>query len=146
MKQRFYSKKDPWIGIVIFLCALLPFIITFTIFYIPQNRPVPVPVIFFLYLITITLSLLMISIWFQTYYEIDQEFLYHRMGPFKGKLAVKSIRSVKKHSRRSLYSPTLSYDLVLISYNTFDDISLSPEDQDSFIAALRIMNKNIVIE
>jgi hypothetical protein len=146
MKQRFYSKKDPWIRLLIFVVALLPFIITIPLFYIPQSKPTPAPVIIGLYTITISASLLMLSFWFQTYYEIDDEYVYYRMGPFKGKIPIKSIRSVKKHAARSFYSPSLSYDLVLITYNVYDDISLSPQDQDGFVVALRIMNKNIVIE
>ena len=59
-----------------------------------------------------------------------------RCGPFRTRIALDQIRSVKP-SRSLASSPALSLDRLAIAYGRFGTVLVSPKDQAGFIAALR---------
>jgi hypothetical protein len=78
-------------------------------------------------------------------YIIKEEELIVRMGFITDtKIAVKSIRKIEK-SRSLLSAPALSIDRLLITFNTFDDIIVSPKDKFAFVDALKMINPDIEI-
>ncbi len=81
-----------------------------------------------------------------TKYIIRENDLYYCSGPIRGKIDIQSIRKIKH--QKGLYNecflkPSLDYNGLYIYYNKFDDIYLSPKDQDSFVNYLLKINPKI---
>ncbi|WP_333876952.1 PH domain-containing protein [Flavobacterium sp.] len=58
------------------------------------------------------------------------------------------IMKIKKiySTNNPLSSPALSLDRIAVTYNTFDEILISPKNRAEFIAELLKINPNIVVE
>ena len=84
-----------------------------------------------------------------TYYTIKNGYLYHRSGPFFGKMNISSIAKIKYHSGwyvPVLYRPATDTVGIIIIYNKFDDIYFSPKERDMFVEELLRINPKIEIE
>jgi hypothetical protein len=86
-------------------------------------------------------------IWFDTYYIIKDEQLFYKSAFIKGSIPVSAIHEIKKH--KGLYSgglkPALSMKGLVVKYNRYDDMYISPEKTDEFIAELQKINPNIKV-
>lgn len=71
-----------------------------------------------------------------TWYELADGHLLVRCGPFRTRIALDQIRSVKP-SRSLASAPALSLDRLAIAYGRFGTVLISPRDKAGFIAALR---------
>ena len=81
-----------------------------------------------------------------TKYSIKENDLYYCSGPIRVKIDIQSIRKIKH--QKGLYNecflkPSLDYNGLYIYYNKFDDIYLSPKDQDVFVNYLLKINPKI---
>jgi hypothetical protein len=84
-----------------------------------------------------------------TYYTIKNGYLYHRSGPFFGKMKISSISKIKYHSGwyvPVLYRPATDIVGIIITYNKFDDVYFSPKERDMFVKELLRINPEIEIE
>jgi hypothetical protein len=147
MKQRFTSRKDAWIGILFLAIVFFPVVLSY--FTRNQSRNhihTPEQFIFSIGIVECIILLLLGSLWFGTWYEIDSEYLYYRVSLYKGKITVSAIHAIKKKSKQSSSNFAFSKDLIMIKYNTYDDITISPLDKEGFINALKLVNPNIVVE
>ncbi len=70
-----------------------------------------------------------------TVYEVDNEQLLIRSGPFRWRIPLAEITSVKP-SRSLLSSPALSLDRLEICYSRQRAVLVSPKDKAGFIRAL----------
>lgn len=59
-----------------------------------------------------------------------------RCGPFRTRIALDQVRSVKP-SRSLASAPALSLDRLAIAYGRFGTVLISPRNKAGFIAALR---------
>ena len=149
MKQRFYSKKDK--GMIIFMVVFVLFLLFVfsTLFFGITKKPAPVFVKILIGTLTLGMSAFLSSMLLNTWYEIDNEFLICRSGPIVKKISISSIRTVSKPKKiflnQSYLSLGLSFTQVLISYNSYDDVSISPADYDEFMNALIQRNPKIVV-
>lgn len=96
------------------------------------------------------INLLIISflawIWFGTNYEIRNEILYYKAGPIKGSIPVSSIKKVSPS--KTMWSGlkiALATKGIIVQYNKWDDIYISPENNETFIAALLAVNNKIEV-
>jgi hypothetical protein len=92
--------------------------------------------------------ILFLWIWFDTYYEIKGNELFYKSAFIKGSINIDSIYEITRD--KTMYvglKPALALKGLIIRYNKYDDIYLSPKDADGFIEALRQINPaiNIVI-
>ncbi|MBA9075998.1 PH domain-containing protein [Rufibacter quisquiliarum] len=90
---------------------------------------------------------LLLWIWFGTYYMIDGTMLVYASGPIKGKIDIHTITHIKP--REKLWSglkPSLGLDGLVIYYNKWDEIYLSPKEKEQFIQQLRQVKEEIVVE
>lgn len=71
-----------------------------------------------------------------THYELADGQLRVRCGPFRTRIALDQIRSVKP-SRSLASSPALSLDRLAIAHGRFGTVLISPKDKAGFIAALQ---------
>lgn len=127
----FSSKKDFLIGLLIWTSTLLGLVISF----IGEN--------FLIKIIMLFTSAMLMWIWFGTKYYILDEVLIIKCGPFKEKIKISNIKSIKK-TRNHFSSPSLSLDRIEIRHG-YSGISLiSPKDENNFIKL--ILNKNTNID
>lgn len=125
--------------IIIFLLAI-PFL--------PETESdaekLPIFGIVILYLITGMLVWILLD----TKYKIDWNTLSYCSGPVRGSIKISDIRKVElwnKWYSNSFLKPALGKDGLVIYYDKFDDIYISPKDKDGFIAALREINPGIQV-
>ncbi|WP_338375560.1 PH domain-containing protein [uncultured Flavobacterium sp.] len=92
--------------------------------------------------------LLLASIAIKTQYKIKDKHLYWQSGPFNGKIDIKTIRKIEHHDGifvPTIWKPALSQIGLIITYNKYDDIYISPEKEADFIEELFKINPNIEI-
>lgn len=128
--MRFESKKDLWIGLVIWIPVLYGFYMTgYVSFYEDQS-----PILFAIFVLVIGF---IAWIWFGTYYVCDEESLTIRCGPIREIVPYKRIISVKR-TRNPLSSAALSLDRIEINYGKITMIS--PANKVAFLAELEKMS------
>ena len=84
----------------------------------------------------------------KTNYTIKSKNLVCKSGPFKKKIQIKNIKRIEFHNGLiipSLWKLSLSDKGIIIFYNQFDDIYISPKNADKFLTELLKINPNIVI-
>ncbi len=90
------------------------------------------------------------SIYFNTYYQIQEDKILWVTGPIKGQIEISKISRLKKAKSiweiDSLIKPILSNRPLLLRYTKFDDFPVSPQDEKGFIEELLSKNPSIEIE
>ena len=99
---------------------------------------------------TIMIGIISMIIWIllDTKYSINGEILYFYSGPFRGKININSIRKIEHHSGLIVpvtYKPALDTKGLIINYNSFDDIYISPKEVNVFLEELLKINPNITV-
>ncbi len=86
-------------------------------------------------------------IWFDTYYIIKDDKVYYKSAFIKGVISISIIHEIEKN--KGLYAgmikPALSTKGLILKYNRYDDILISPERADEFIAELQKINPEIKV-
>jgi hypothetical protein len=83
-------------------------------------------------------------IYFDTSYKVVGENLFYYSGFVRGKIRIATIREITKGKPMwSGFKPALSPNGLTISYNRFDRIYISPENNDEVIAHLLKINPEI---
>ena len=106
------------------------------------------PSIYIFNCIMISIIVTLIWILLDTKYSIKEEVISFNSGPFRGKININSIRKIEHHSGLIVpvtYKPALDTKGLIIHYNSFDDIYISPKDEDVFLEELLKINPKIVI-
>ena len=82
----------------------------------------------------------------KTEYSISGDMLTVTSGFLVNKkIDVKSIRKIE-HSKSILSAPALSLDRLLLIYNKYDDILLSPKEKEEFLKELLAINPDIEVK
>lgn len=106
------------------------------------------PSIYIFNFIMISIIVTLIWILLDTKYSIKEEVISFNSGPFRGKININSIRKIEHHSGLIVpvtYKPALDTKGLIIHYNSFDDIYISPKDEEVFLEELLKINPKIVI-
>lgn len=85
----------------------------------------------------------------RTFYILKNNQLIWKSGPFKGTIEIKNINKIEYHKGiivPTIWKPALSHIGLIITYNKYDDIYISPEKQQEFIATLQRLNPNITFK
>lgn len=131
--MRYNSKKDWWIGAIIWIPMLFGLYITGYETFV-ENQSV-------LYFIILGIFVGFVSwIWFGTYYVFDEEYLIVRCGPIKEIVPYKDIVTVKK-TRNPLSSAALSINRIEIMYGR--RTLISPVKEQDFLTELKKRMKGI---
>lgn len=99
-----------------------------------------------IYIFTI---LLFTILFYTTYYEIRENSLIISMFFYKTKIKISEIRTIKYSNsiiKTNFYKPGFHHKGIEIMYHKYDDIFISPEKRDLFIAQLLEINPNIEIK
>lgn len=100
------------------------------------------------FIIIYAVSGLLIWILLDTKYRINNKDLYYYCGPFRGKIAIDKIRKIERWNKwyvTSTMKPALDSDGLIIYYEKFDDIYISPKNKENFIKMLLEINPNIEV-
>ncbi len=135
--MRVKAKIDIWVSIIIWLVVL---VIAGSMAIIPQNEKM------LGYTVGLPMICFVLWIYFGTYYEFRDKYLYCRSGPFFERIFYEKIKSVK-HSNNMMSSMALSrkrieirqHDKRYITGTTF----ISPINRDDFIKELVTRCKNM---
>jgi len=87
------------------------------------------------FIIMIAVILFVGWIWFGTGYEISDDELKIRCGPFRQRIPLQEIKEIKK-TRSPLSSPACSLDRMEIKYGKSKRLMISPADKEGFIKML----------
>jgi hypothetical protein len=119
----FPSKRDLWLGLLIWglvLLAAVPALLK------PGKGQ---------FIIMIAVILFVGWIWFGTGYEILDDELRIRCGPFRQRIPLQQIKEIKK-TRSPLSAPACSLDRLEINYGKSKRVMTSPADKEGFIKLL----------
>lgn len=127
--MRINSKIDLWVAVIIWVGIL----VTAGTMATQYEQPVVG------YAISLPVIGLLLWIYYGTYYEFRDDYLYCRCGPFSEKIAYDKIKSVKL-SRNMLSSMALSLDRIEIKQHgkgfLLGTTYISPENREEFMRDL----------
>ena len=141
--MKFKSRKDILFQILTFgLSGLFIGIILFQTF---SNETVNYEFIWSNILMILVIGFLL---WlnFGTEYELTQTELKYKSGPIRGKIEIERIREIIKG--KSLWSglkPATARNGLIIKYDKYEEIYISPKTNETFIEKILEFNKNIKI-
>lgn len=86
-------------------------------------------------------------IYFNTYYKLDDQFIHYTSGFFSGKVKITDIKRIDygKTQWVGLKRYGLAQKGLIIYYNNYDDLYITPEHQEQFIERLRSYNNKIIV-
>ena len=99
-------------------------------------------------LIIYGIAAMLIWILLDTNYKIDKNTFFYCSGPIRGTIKIERIRKVERWNKwyvKSLLKPSLGNDGLIIYYEKFEDIYISPKNKEDFINALREINPSIEV-
>ena len=104
----------------------------------------------FIIVISINLVTLFFLAWIlvDTEYSIDKNNLHCKSGPFQKRIPIANIKKIKHHNGIIVpvtFKPALSHIGLIITYNYYDDIYISPENESDFLEMLLKTNSNIKV-
>lgn len=114
------------------------------------------PIIFFeeyisfFIVLCINLSAIGFLLWIilDTSYKINNGKLHCKSGPFYKTIPILNIKKINHHNGLFIpvtFKPALSHIGLIISYNYYDDIYVSPKEEKKFLENLLEINPNIQI-
>ena len=116
----FPSKRDLWLGLLIWGLVLLVAVPALL-------KPGKCQLI-----IMVAVILFVGWVWFGTGYEISDDELKIRCGPFRQRIPLQEIKEIKK-TRSPLSAPACSLDRMEIKYGKSKRVMISPADKENFI-------------
>ena len=131
MVQRFASRVDGWFVAVVLSTIALVVISSGRAYLLGGSAPGGV---IGAVLSVVTVALLL-WVWRGTWYEMGEDQLLVRSGPFRWRIPLAQVRAVAP-SRSLLSSPALSLDRLRIDYGRASSILISPHDAEGFVRAL----------
>ncbi len=91
-------------------------------------------------------QLLILGIMKTTHYTFEEDTLFCRSFIFKRRIPYSSIRKIEQHT--SMYAGlkmSTSFRGIVIHYNKYDELFISPLENDRFVLLLKDRNSGIVI-
>ena len=131
--MHFPSKKDWWLGWIMWIAVLLP-----PVMLIKEGAYVQ-------FLICIPITLFVGWIWFGTGYTITEKEIKIRSGPLRVNIPIGDIKKIRG-TRNPLASPALSLDRLEIKYRKYSTALISPNDKEGFVRAIKERNQDVEIE
>lgn len=129
--KKFKSKVDRWILVLILLVIVMQ-VVAITAAVREAGEP---GMITSLILVMIGVVALMAWLLLGTHYTVDRGYVRIVSGPFRWKVPIDAITSVRR-TRNPLSSPALSLDRLSIRYGKRRRIMISPADQAGFLEAI----------
>jgi hypothetical protein len=132
-KMYFQSKKDWWLGLIIWAGIFVP-----PVMLIKEG-------IYDQLFIWAPILLFVSWIWFGTGYTITEKVLKIKSGPIRLSIPLEQIKKIRK-TKNPLSSPALSLDRLEIRYGKYKMALISPADKKGFVQAIKERNTEIEID
>jgi hypothetical protein len=90
---------------------------------------------------------LLVWIYFGTRYELNAHHLIYKSGPLRGKIALEQIKEVIRDTSMwvGFLKPATARKGLIIKYNRYDEIYISPENNDIFINTLLELKSDVKV-
>lgn len=85
----------------------------------------------------------------KTFYQIENSTLKYKCGIFHGIIDIHKIKKIEINNSifvHAIYKLGWSHKGIIITYNNYDDLFISPVNRDQFIAQLKEINPEIRIQ
>ena len=92
-----------------------------------------------------SIGLFLLWIWFKTGYTIEDDLVTIQVGPFKKKIRIEEIHSIKE-TKNASSAPALSRDKLEINYAQYKMIAISPRNKPEFMHQLLKQNPAITMK
>ncbi len=94
--------------------------------------------------------LIAVILWilFDTRYVIRDGFLFYRSGPFRGRIDIQKIQKIEYFSGLHVpvtMKPALDTKGFIVTYDNLNEVYVSPQKKEKFIAALLELNPGIEV-
>ncbi|MBN2612611.1 MAG: PH domain-containing protein [Bacteroidales bacterium] len=145
--NKFKSKKSDSLKTLLIIISLLILFLSFVLPFL-LKQSIGTSELIIKILISSLIIGLFIWCWTNTYYVIDKNRLSANCGPFKFNVQIQVIKEIRTNQKTvaGIIKPTLSWNCIVIEYGDIKAISISPENQDTFIKTLTDKNKEIKIK
>ncbi|NJN27570.1 MAG: PH domain-containing protein [Cyclobacteriaceae bacterium] len=99
-------------------------------------------------LLVLPVLTLFVWCWYGTQYQVGKSQLKIKCGPFRWIIPFEEIKKIylNQSTIGGIIKPTLSWDCMEIAYGQYKTISITPENQDQFIAMLKSKNGHFEIK
>ncbi|WP_298392290.1 PH domain-containing protein [Flavobacterium sp.] len=137
--KRFLSTKNTFT--IFILWGLVVFLISILALNLNEGNTPLIPLIVISLVTAFVLWVLL-----DTRYVIKNNFLLYRSGPIRGRIDITKIKSIKRHSGLNvpvMLKPSLDTKGFIVTYNTFDDLFISPIKSDIFLEEIKKINPQI---
>ena len=147
MKNKFESIKSAGLGTLLIVVSFLILFLSFGLPVILKQQIGSTEFIIKTLVSVLTIGFF-IWCWTRTYYEIDSTRLLATCGPIRIQVKILDIKEIVTGQKTigGIIKPTLSWNCIVIKYGDFNELSISPENQDTFINTLTDLNKEIKIK
>jgi hypothetical protein len=139
----FASSKNYYSAALIWIIAIGLLIVVFI-----KKPDAQEPSIYIFYAIILPIVGSLIWILLDTKYILKENKIFYNSGPFRGTIAIDSIKKIEHHSGIIVpvtFKPALNTKGLIIHYNSFDDIYISPNQENLFLEELLKVNPDIEI-
>lgn len=136
--MKFKSKRSFWVGIIFWSVPIFMTFLTMKVLIFDYAK--------WMALLCVLPAFLLVLTWFNTFYLIEDGLLKYKSGFINGSIEIKEITQIT--TGKTMYiglKPALSSNGCIIKYGKWDDIYLSPENQELFNAELLKINPAIKI-
>lgn len=141
-KMKFTSRKGILFKLIVYGFSLFLLIVFYFDFFLPNEDPETLWVTLPVFLVVG----LLFWIYIGTSYELTEKELKYKSGPFWGKIEIASIREVVKNKTSwGGLKPATARKGLIIKYNKYDEIYISPKTNATFVQKLLKLKPNIKI-
>ena len=140
--MKFSSRKDSLFTIIIISICLFLFGI---VFFEVHNQKIQLTNLWPICIILIV-DVLLLWLFFDTKYELNKTTFKYKSGPLKGEIPITNIKEIIKN--KTLWvglKPATARKGLIIKYNKYDEIYISPKTNESFINYIKTLNDSIKI-
>ncbi len=89
---------------------------------------------------------LLFWLYFATRYELTSSDFNYYFGPFRGKIALTRIKEVVVGTTVWVgFRPATARNGILIKYDTYEELYISPKTNESFVTALKELKSDLII-
>lgn len=138
--MKFKSRRDTFFSISIF--SLNAFLIGMQVFGFVSGEIKDDEA--WISLVILAVVLLLFWLYFGTSYKITQKELLYRSGPFNGKIKISDIREIIQGKTLWVGNrPATARNGLIVKYEKYNEIYISPKTNDKFIEAILNINPEI---
>lgn len=137
--KTYKANRKGLINYILIVAVILPIFV----FFLDKNTFLENP---FILLPLLSPLILILWIYFNTYYKIENNELIYRSGFLNGKIGISKIKEILKG--KTLWvgiKPALSKNGLIIKFNEYDEIYIAPLSNEELISDLIELNSRIKI-